>query len=146
MGSYEDDREDLTPAQLTRRIQGLKKKIRKFEDKFEEERKYRVSLYSGICRERCKVAGKGGDTGGTYQTYTESLEVFKQCKGKCNAAPKMTMCIHIKRITFPGIFCTTSTVQESLTNSWNFDHCFIQQGAGIAMLCFAFVYLLKFTL
>lgn len=44
MGSYEDDREDLTPAQLTRRIQGLKKKIRRFEDKFEEERKYRVSL------------------------------------------------------------------------------------------------------
>ena len=26
LGSYEDDREDLTPAQLTRRIQGLKKK------------------------------------------------------------------------------------------------------------------------
>uniref|UniRef100_A0A8C2TBE0 Family with sequence similarity 13 member A n=1 Tax=Coturnix japonica TaxID=93934 RepID=A0A8C2TBE0_COTJA len=43
LGSYEDDREDLTPAQLTRRIQGLKKKIRKFEDKFEEERKYRPS-------------------------------------------------------------------------------------------------------
>nr|XP_006111117.1 protein FAM13A isoform X1 [Pelodiscus sinensis] len=43
LGSYEDDRENLTPAQLTRRIQGLKKKIRKFEDKFEEERKYRPS-------------------------------------------------------------------------------------------------------
>uniref|UniRef100_A0A8C8S3E2 Family with sequence similarity 13 member A n=1 Tax=Pelusios castaneus TaxID=367368 RepID=A0A8C8S3E2_9SAUR len=43
LGSCEDDREDLTPAQLTRRIQGLKKKIRKFEDKFEEERKYRPS-------------------------------------------------------------------------------------------------------
>ncbi|XP_056346617.1 protein FAM13A isoform X4 [Oenanthe melanoleuca] len=43
LGSYEDDREDLTPAQLTRRIQGLKKKIRRFEDKFEEERKYRPS-------------------------------------------------------------------------------------------------------
>ncbi|XP_069711748.1 protein FAM13A isoform X4 [Phaenicophaeus curvirostris] len=43
LGSYEDDREDLTPAQLTRRIQGLKKKIRKFEEKFEEERKYRPS-------------------------------------------------------------------------------------------------------
>ncbi|KAM6267258.1 protein FAM13A isoform 7-T7 [Spheniscus humboldti] len=42
LGSYEDDREDLTPAQLTRRIQGLKKKIRRFEDKFEEERKYRI--------------------------------------------------------------------------------------------------------
>ncbi|EMP29349.1 Protein FAM13A [Chelonia mydas] len=43
LGSCEDDREDLTPAQLTRRIQGLKKKIRKFEDRFEEERKYRPS-------------------------------------------------------------------------------------------------------
>ncbi|XP_014455872.2 protein FAM13A isoform X5 [Alligator mississippiensis] len=43
LGSYEDDREDLTPAQLTRRIQGLKKKIRKFEERFEEERKYRPS-------------------------------------------------------------------------------------------------------
>ncbi|XP_060103044.1 protein FAM13A isoform X1 [Heteronotia binoei] len=43
LGSHEDDREDLTPAQLTRRIQGLKKKIRRFEDKFEEERKYRPS-------------------------------------------------------------------------------------------------------
>ncbi|KAJ6655403.1 hypothetical protein lerEdw1_005400 [Lerista edwardsae] len=43
LGSYEDNQEDLTPAQLTRRIQGLKKKIRKFEDKFEEERKYRPS-------------------------------------------------------------------------------------------------------
>ena len=61
-----------------------KKKIRKFEDKFEEERKYRVSLYSSICRERCKVARKGGDTGGACQTYTESLEVFKQCKDKEN--------------------------------------------------------------
>jgi hypothetical protein len=30
-------------VQLTRRIQTLKKKIRKFEDRFEEERKYRVS-------------------------------------------------------------------------------------------------------
>ncbi|XP_065453565.1 protein FAM13A isoform X8 [Chrysemys picta bellii] len=43
LGSCEDDREELTPAQLTRRIQGLKKKIRKFEDRFEEERKYRPS-------------------------------------------------------------------------------------------------------
>ncbi|KAJ7327144.1 hypothetical protein JRQ81_016903 [Phrynocephalus forsythii] len=43
LGSHEDDREDLTPAQLTRRIQGLKKKIRRFEEKFEEERKYRPS-------------------------------------------------------------------------------------------------------
>ncbi|KAM4807525.1 protein FAM13A-like [Rhinophrynus dorsalis] len=44
LGSHEDDRdEDLTPAQLTRKIQSLKKKIRKFEDKFEEDRKYRPS-------------------------------------------------------------------------------------------------------
>ncbi|XP_045392783.1 protein FAM13A isoform X7 [Lemur catta] len=43
LGSYEDEQEDLTPAQLTRRIQSLKKKIRKFEDRFEEERKYRPS-------------------------------------------------------------------------------------------------------
>ncbi|XP_075854827.1 protein FAM13A isoform X4 [Microcebus murinus] len=43
LGSYDDEQEDLTPAQLTRRIQTLKKKIRKFEDRFEEERKYRPS-------------------------------------------------------------------------------------------------------
>ncbi|XP_062055847.1 protein FAM13A isoform X1 [Lepus europaeus] len=43
LGSCEDEQEDLTPAQLTRRIQSLKKKIRKFEDRFEEERKYRPS-------------------------------------------------------------------------------------------------------
>ncbi|KAM9331110.1 protein FAM13A [Gastrophryne carolinensis] len=44
LGSHEDDRdEDLTPAQITRKIQSLKKKIRKFEDKFEEDRKYRPS-------------------------------------------------------------------------------------------------------
>ncbi|XP_063166466.1 protein FAM13A isoform X2 [Candoia aspera] len=43
LGSYEDGSEDLTPAQLTRRIQGLKKKIRRFEEKFEKERKYRPS-------------------------------------------------------------------------------------------------------
>ncbi|KAE8630828.1 hypothetical protein XENTR_v10000980 [Xenopus tropicalis] len=44
LGSHEEDRdEDLTPAQLTRKIQSLKKKIRKFEDKFEEDRKYRPS-------------------------------------------------------------------------------------------------------
>ncbi|XP_053778863.1 protein FAM13A isoform X2 [Desmodus rotundus] len=43
LGSYNDEHEDLTPAQLTRRIQSLKKKIRKFEDRFEEERKYRPS-------------------------------------------------------------------------------------------------------
>eukprot|EP00070_Physeter_catodon_P040499 XP_028347393.1 protein FAM13A isoform X4 [Physeter catodon] len=43
LGSYEDEQEGLTPAQLTRRIQSLKKKIRKFEDRFEEERKYKPS-------------------------------------------------------------------------------------------------------
>ncbi|XP_053559399.1 protein FAM13A isoform X2 [Bombina bombina] len=44
LGSHEDDRDDdLTPAQLTRKVQSLKKKIRKFEDRFEEERKYRPS-------------------------------------------------------------------------------------------------------
>uniref|UniRef100_A0A7N4V5C6 Family with sequence similarity 13 member A n=1 Tax=Sarcophilus harrisii TaxID=9305 RepID=A0A7N4V5C6_SARHA len=43
LGSYDDDQEDLTPAQLTRRIQSLKKKIRRFEDRFEEERKYKPS-------------------------------------------------------------------------------------------------------
>ncbi|XP_068398547.1 protein FAM13A isoform X2 [Eschrichtius robustus] len=43
LGSYDDEQEDLTPAQLTRRIQSLKKKIRKFEDRFEEERKYKPS-------------------------------------------------------------------------------------------------------
>ncbi|XP_073896240.1 protein FAM13A isoform X14 [Macaca fascicularis] len=43
LGSYDDEQEDLTPAQLTRRIQSLKKKIRKFEDRFEEEKKYRPS-------------------------------------------------------------------------------------------------------
>nr|DBA28765.1 TPA: hypothetical protein GDO54_009068 [Pyxicephalus adspersus] len=44
LGSHEEDRdEDLTPAQITRKIQSLKKKIRKFEERFEEERKYRPS-------------------------------------------------------------------------------------------------------
>ncbi|XP_062963631.1 protein FAM13A isoform X5 [Cynocephalus volans] len=43
LGSCNDEQEDLTPAQLTRRIQNLKKKIRRFEDRFEEERKYRPS-------------------------------------------------------------------------------------------------------
>ncbi|XP_068089328.1 protein FAM13A isoform X3 [Hyperolius riggenbachi] len=44
LGSHEEDRdEDLTPAQITRKIQSLKKKIRKFEDKFEDDRKYRPS-------------------------------------------------------------------------------------------------------
>uniref|UniRef100_A0A8C5PBM2 Family with sequence similarity 13 member A n=1 Tax=Leptobrachium leishanense TaxID=445787 RepID=A0A8C5PBM2_9ANUR len=44
LGSHEEDAdEDLTPAQLTRKIQSLKKKIRKFEERFEDDRKYRPS-------------------------------------------------------------------------------------------------------
>ncbi|XP_056312525.1 protein FAM13A isoform X7 [Danio aesculapii] len=43
LGSCEDDREELTSAQLSKRIHVLKKKIRRFEEKFEEERKYRPS-------------------------------------------------------------------------------------------------------
>ncbi|KAM9314850.1 LOW QUALITY PROTEIN: protein FAM13A [Pholidichthys leucotaenia] len=43
LGSCEDEREELTTAQLSRRIHVLKKKIHRFEEKFEEERKYRPS-------------------------------------------------------------------------------------------------------
>lgn len=43
LGSCDDDREELTSAQLSKRIHVLKKKIRRFEEKFEDERKYRVS-------------------------------------------------------------------------------------------------------
>ncbi|XP_048385379.2 protein FAM13A isoform X3 [Stegostoma tigrinum] len=43
LGSHDDEREELTPVQMTRRIQNLKKKIRRFEEKFEEERRYRPS-------------------------------------------------------------------------------------------------------
>ncbi|XP_051560793.1 protein FAM13A-like isoform X2 [Myxocyprinus asiaticus] len=43
LGSCDDDREELTSAQLSKRIHALKKKIRRFEEKFEEERKYRPS-------------------------------------------------------------------------------------------------------
>ncbi|XP_076003800.1 protein FAM13A isoform X2 [Genypterus blacodes] len=43
LGSCDDEREELTPAQLTKRIHILKKKIHKFEERFEEERKYRPS-------------------------------------------------------------------------------------------------------
>ncbi|XP_077133195.1 protein FAM13A isoform X3 [Ranitomeya variabilis] len=49
LGSHEEDRDDdLTPAQITRKIQSLKKKIRKFEEKFEEDRKYRTSQSAKI--------------------------------------------------------------------------------------------------
>ncbi|KAM6940691.1 protein FAM13A [Xenentodon cancila] len=43
LGSCDDEREELTSAQLTKRIHILKKKIQRFEEKFEEERKYRPS-------------------------------------------------------------------------------------------------------
>ncbi|XP_026062526.1 protein FAM13A-like isoform X8 [Carassius auratus] len=43
LGSCDDDREELTSAQLSKRIHVLKKKIRRFEERFEEERKYRPS-------------------------------------------------------------------------------------------------------
>ncbi|XP_057187886.1 protein FAM13A isoform X4 [Triplophysa rosa] len=43
LGSCDDEREELTSAQLSKRIHVLKKKIRRFEEKFEEERKYRPS-------------------------------------------------------------------------------------------------------
>ncbi|XP_063817823.1 protein FAM13C isoform X2 [Pseudophryne corroboree] len=42
-GNCEDPKEPLTVIQLTKQIQNLKKKIRKFEDKFEQERNYRPS-------------------------------------------------------------------------------------------------------
>lgn len=42
LGSCDDEKEELTSAQLTKRIHVLKKKIHRFEEKFEEERKYRV--------------------------------------------------------------------------------------------------------
>ncbi|XP_041838709.1 protein FAM13A isoform X2 [Melanotaenia boesemani] len=43
LGSCDDEREELTSAQLTKRIHVLKKKIQRFEERFEEERKYRPS-------------------------------------------------------------------------------------------------------
>ncbi|KAL2098055.1 hypothetical protein ACEWY4_007262 [Coilia grayii] len=43
LGSCDDDREELTSAQLSKKIHSLKRKIRKFEEKFEDERKYRPS-------------------------------------------------------------------------------------------------------
>ncbi|XP_035762161.1 protein FAM13A isoform X7 [Neolamprologus brichardi] len=43
LGSCDDEREELTSAQLTKRIHILKKKIHRFEEKYEEERKYRPS-------------------------------------------------------------------------------------------------------
>ncbi|XP_049576266.1 protein FAM13A isoform X2 [Syngnathus scovelli] len=43
LGSCDDDKEELTIAQLTKRIHILKKKIHRFEERFEDERKYRPS-------------------------------------------------------------------------------------------------------
>ncbi|KAM9325032.1 LOW QUALITY PROTEIN: protein FAM13C [Gastrophryne carolinensis] len=42
-GNCEDPKEPLTVIQLTKQIQNLKRKIRKFEDKFEREKNYRPS-------------------------------------------------------------------------------------------------------
>ncbi|XP_075888738.1 protein FAM13A isoform X2 [Nelusetta ayraudi] len=43
LGSCDDEKEELTSAQLTKRIHLLKKKIHRFEERFEDERKYRPS-------------------------------------------------------------------------------------------------------
>ncbi|XP_069387082.1 protein FAM13A isoform X3 [Paralichthys olivaceus] len=43
LGSCDDEKEELTSAQLTKRVHFLKKKIHRFEEKFEDERKYRPS-------------------------------------------------------------------------------------------------------
>lgn len=43
LGSCENECEELTSTQLSKKIHSLKKKIRKFEEKFEDERKYRPS-------------------------------------------------------------------------------------------------------
>lgn len=42
LGSCDDEKEELTSAQLTKRIHVLRKKIHRFEERFEEDRKYRV--------------------------------------------------------------------------------------------------------
>ncbi|KAM3622934.1 uncharacterized protein V6R79_005027 [Siganus canaliculatus] len=43
LGSCDDEKEELTSAQITKRIHILKKKIHRFDERFEEERKYRPS-------------------------------------------------------------------------------------------------------
>ncbi|XP_046726389.1 protein FAM13A isoform X2 [Silurus meridionalis] len=43
LGSCDNEVETLTSTQLSKKIHNLRKKIRKFEEKFEEERKYRPS-------------------------------------------------------------------------------------------------------
>lgn len=53
LGSCDNECEELTSTQLSKKIHSLKKKIRKFEEKFEDERKYRVSK-STYCRKLSK--------------------------------------------------------------------------------------------
>ncbi|XP_029293134.1 protein FAM13A isoform X2 [Cottoperca gobio] len=43
LGSCDDDKDELTSAQLTKRIHVLRKKIHRYEERFEEDRKYRPS-------------------------------------------------------------------------------------------------------
>ncbi|XP_061102049.1 protein FAM13A isoform X2 [Conger conger] len=43
LGSCDEERVELSAAQLSKKINSLKKKINRFEDKFQEERKYRPS-------------------------------------------------------------------------------------------------------
>ncbi|KAI4833279.1 hypothetical protein KUCAC02_016189, partial [Chaenocephalus aceratus] len=43
LGSCDDEKEELTSAQLSKRIHVLRKKIHRFDEKFEDERKYRPS-------------------------------------------------------------------------------------------------------
>ena len=54
LGSCDDEKEELTSAQLTKRIHILKKKIHRFEERFEEERKYRVSTAVTATLQRTK--------------------------------------------------------------------------------------------
>lgn len=56
LGSCDDEKEELTTAQLTKRIHVLKKKIHRFEEKFEEEHKYRVGTGQEIYQSRTKMA------------------------------------------------------------------------------------------
>ena len=46
LGSCDEEKEELSSVQLSKRIHVLKKKIHRFEEKFEYERKYRVSKAS----------------------------------------------------------------------------------------------------
>ncbi len=48
LGSCDDEKEELTSAQITKRIHVLKKKIHRFEERFEEDRKYRVGTADTI--------------------------------------------------------------------------------------------------